>query len=283
MELTLSKAVAIWDRALKEIKSQLNDRNVFEQFFGGTYVDKISESEIEICCDTALAQTVLENNFLKLIRSALKNDIDESVKLVFVCKDNVSEQKETQPQGGTFFSDSVVNRHYTFDNFIVGPSNKEAYQAALLIASNPGTMFNPLLIYSDSGLGKTHLLHAIGNSIHDKSPSSKVLYVTTQDFFDEYVRFVRGEQDGESLKAYFKRSVDVLLVDDIQFLVGNKASEIGIIVSAPVTSASISTTISATGSLEPVDQVEVGTQVSGDISKIYVDFNSKVKKGDIIA
>ena len=154
-----------------------------------------------------------------------KNDLDESIKLVFVCKDNVSEQKETQPQGGTFFSDSVVNRHYTFDNFIVGPSNKEAYQAALLIASNPGTMFNPLLIYSDSGLGKTHLLHAIGNSIHDKSPSSKVLYVTTQDFFDEYVRFVRGEQDGESLKAYFKRSVDVLLVDDIQFLVGKHSTE----------------------------------------------------------
>ncbi len=226
MAQSISKMVAIWDNALKTIKSQMNDRQAFDTFFGGTYVDKITNQEMVIVASTNLACSILKENFMKVIRKALDGQIPESTEITFVCKaDEPKSKQATQPQTRSFFADSKVNRKYTFDNFINGPSNKEAYQAALFVASNPGAFYNPLLIYGGSGLGKTHLLHAIGNQIREKNPLANVLYVTTQDFFDEYVRYVRGEQEGESLKAFFKRSVDVLLVDDIQFLVGKRGTE----------------------------------------------------------
>ncbi len=226
MAISISKATALWDNALKRIKSQLNDRQAFETFFDGTYVDKITTNEMVVVVSTSLASNILKENYMKEIRTALDGEIPDSMEITFVYKSG--EEKATdepKQQSRSFFADSKVNRKYTFDNFIIGPSNREAYQAALFISSNPGAVYNPLLIYGGSGLGKTHLLHAIGNYIHDKNPGANVLYVTTQDFFDEYVRYVRGEQEGESLKAFFKRSVDVLLVDDIQFLVGKKGTE----------------------------------------------------------
>ncbi len=226
MEQNISKMVAVWDDALKTIKSQINDRQAFETFFGGTYIDKFDGNELVVVASTELACTILDQSYMKIIRKALAGKISDDVKITFITKTGEpKEVKADQPQSRAFFVDCKVNRKYTFDNFIIGPSNREAYQAALFVSSNPGSVYNPLLIYGGSGLGKTHLLHAIGNSIHEKNPGANVLYVTTQDFFDEYVRYVRGEQEGESLKAFFKRSVDVLLVDDIQFLVGKRGTE----------------------------------------------------------
>ena len=106
----------------------------------------------------------------------------------------------------------------------MGASNLEAKQASLVIASNPGTMYNPLFLYSDSGLGKTHLLHAMGNYIKEHIPNAKVLYITTDDFVDEFIKYVHGDKDSESLKDFFK-GVDFLLVDDIQFLADKTKTE----------------------------------------------------------
>lgn len=226
MAQSISKMVAVWDNALKKIKSQVNDRQVYETFFDGTYVDKVTDDEIVIRANTKLACEVISASFMKLVRNSLAGEVDDNVRITFVYKSE--EQRDTkteQPQTHSFFADSKVNKKFTFDNFVRGTSNMEAYQAALFCASNPGSVYNPLLIYGNSGLGKTHLLHAIGNSIMEKNPGMNVLYVTTQDFFDEYVRYVKGEQEGESLKNFFKRSVDVLLVDDIQFLVGKRGTE----------------------------------------------------------
>lgn len=94
----------------------------------------------------------------------------------------------------------------------------EARQAALLIASNPGNVFNPLMIHGNSGLGKTHLLEAIGNYIKEKQPNLKVLYISASDFIDEFVNFATNYQTDQSFNAYFRNEVDVLLLDDVQYL-----------------------------------------------------------------
>ena len=111
-----------------------------------------------------------------------------------------------------------VNNKLTFANFVVGEFNKDAHNAALYVARNGGNLFNPLFIYSHSGLGKTHLLHAIGNEIKaSRMPNAKILYIPSTEFVEEYIKYVRVEKDSQSIKDYFK-DVDVLLFDDVQFL-----------------------------------------------------------------
>ena len=225
MAQSISKMVATWDRALKYIQSQINDRGVFENFFEGTYIESINPNEVVVRTSTKFASEILETRFMPLVREALGDEISDRAVIRFVYGGDDGAKNEITSQKPTFFSDCYLNPNFTFRNFVVGSSNREAYQAALLIASDPGAVFNPLLIYGDSGLGKTHLLHAIGNAVREKNRDLKVLYMTTQDFLDEYVRYIHGDQKGESLRSFFKRSVDVLLVDDIQFLTNKQGTE----------------------------------------------------------
>lgn len=116
----------------------------------------------------------------------------------------------------------AIDKRFTFDSFVVGTSNKFVYAAAKSVAEAPGENFNPLYIYGGSGLGKTHLLHAIGNEIAQKKPSLRVLYTTSEKFFNEYTDSMAAMSKGESREAGSRfrnryRGVDVLLIDDIQF------------------------------------------------------------------
>jgi chromosomal replication initiator protein len=110
-----------------------------------------------------------------------------------------------------------LNPRYTFDTFVVGESNRFPHATAIAVAENPGAAFNPLLIYGDSGLGKTHLLHAIGHYIIDYSPQLRVKYVSTEEMMNEFINSVQTTQMAEFRRAY-RENVDVLLIDDIQFI-----------------------------------------------------------------
>ena len=118
----------------------------------------------------------------------------------------------------TFFFTS-----YTFENFVVGPYNRDACLASMLAVEKPAQN-NPIFLYSKSGLGKTHLLQAIGNSYKMSHPEAKVLYITSDDFITEFVKFTLGNKDSESLKEFFT-TIDILLVDDIQFLAKKEGSQ----------------------------------------------------------
>ena len=140
----------------------------------------------------------------------------KEVKKSIISKPAASSNGPAQEE--TLFKTSKINPELTFDTFVEGEFNKEAYRAALMISQSPGKVFNPLFIHSNSGLGKTHLLHAIGNHIKTNViPGAKVLYIDANDFVEEYIKFVRGEKESESIKDYFS-TVDVLLFDDVQFL-----------------------------------------------------------------
>ena len=112
---------------------------------------------------------------------------------------------------------------YTFDNFIIGKSNEFAHAAALAVAKSPGKAYNPFFIYGGVGLGKTHLMHAIGNAIIKKSPSKRILYVSSEQFTNELINALRDNKIGEFKQKY--RSIDVLLVDDVQFLAGKDSTQ----------------------------------------------------------
>ncbi|MDO5329999.1 MAG: chromosomal replication initiator protein DnaA [Bacillota bacterium] len=218
----MSEIALLWEKVLSKVKSKLNDQNIFEAFFANSYVGKIEGQTLYVVVNSGLAATLLETKYIDLIDRSLLDTLGTTFDLKFVTEDEIAKEEPAKTEKPKFFSESRLNPGYTFKSFVVGATNREAYQASILVAKDPGKTFNPLLVYSDSGLGKTHLLHSIGNSLRETYPNMKVLYCTAADFVDEYVKYASGEKEGESLASYFKSNVDVFLVDDIQFLVGKK-------------------------------------------------------------
>lgn len=216
---TLSEIAQLWDRVLERLQTKINDRHIFDSFFADTYIHAIDANEIKVVVNSGLASNLLSTKYMDVLAMTVAEVTQTNFKLVFLQKGELEKNIKSNEKKPSFFASSFVNRKYTFDNFVVGTSNREAHQAAVLIASNPGKLFNynPLFIYSQSGLGKTHLLHAIGNYVRENAPSLKVLYITTDDFVDEFIKYVSGEKDSDNMKDFFK-AVDVLMVDDIQFL-----------------------------------------------------------------
>ena len=223
MNLSISELTRLWDRSLSRIEEQLGEKQLFDSFFAGSYIHDIRDNTIIVVVNSSLAVALLKTKYYDLV-SATVNELTESnFKIEFILEAEAKEEAQINAPVQTqkkqqFFKDAVLNTKLTFDNFVVGGFNREASQASLLIASNPGKMFNPLFIYSHSGLGKTHLMHAIGNYIiKERNPNAKILYITANDFVEEFIKYVRAEKDSQSLKDFFK-GVDVLLLDDVQFL-----------------------------------------------------------------
>lgn len=233
MVATISETTKLWDKTLARVKDIINDNNSFEYFLSNTYIYEIKDNTIIVVADKQVAKPVIEGRYLKLLQDTVSDLVDDSFKIKVILEEDlkkepvkVSVKKEQEPVApSNYFQSATIKPDLTFNNFVVGEFNKEAHKAALYVARNGGTLFNPLFIYSHSGLGKTHLLHAIGNEIKaTRMPNAKILYITANDFVEEYVRFVRGEKDSQTLKEYFK-SVDVLLFDDVQFLSGKVNTE----------------------------------------------------------
>lgn len=149
---------------------------------------------------------------------------NQEIKVKFVLPGNSS--AFLIPQSANYAS-SNLNAKYTFDTFVVGENNKFARQASLAIAESPGEAYNPLYIYGGPGLGKTHLLHSIGNFILNDSPDKKVLYVTSEQFLNEVIDGIRSSGNSNAItKTREKyRSVDILLIDDIQILIGKESTQ----------------------------------------------------------
>lgn len=222
MSATITELTIIWESALKEIEANIEPR-IFDSFFRNTRVVKITDKTLTIAVSTTTAATIIENKFGNIVSDALLRATGTDFEATFVV-----EGPDAAPAAGSkkedkvpdFFANSHLDRRFTFDKFVVGPCNLEAFQASLMISSTPGCLYNPLLLYSGPGLGKTHLLQAIGNSFKEKNPNAKVLFTSATDFAEEYVKFVTGYKADKSLVDYFKKDVDIFLFDDVQLLKG---------------------------------------------------------------
>ena len=228
MPVTVSKQKNVWNKVLVEIEKSLkNDSHNYLLFYADLKLVEMTDDTMKIVAPSVLVKAYLSNpDHSQLLNEVVTFVTNKEYKLSFYLSDEieVNETSSTNVVSSTpvqndktFFNNCKLNTKYTFDNFVVGECNKEAVTASVMISKDPGKYFNPLFIYSKSGLGKTHLLHAIGNYFKEKNPSSRVLYITTDAFIDEFVKYVHGGQDNQSLKEFFN-TVDLLLVDDIQFL-----------------------------------------------------------------
>ena len=225
MERTLSQLSNIWSKVLEIIKEELKDKVVFDSFFSNSYIGSIENKTMNVVVNSGLALTIINMKYLDLLNAVVEKVTQTNYAVKLIREGDLKEKEvvkiAAEPQ---FFKNSALNPDLTFDNFIVGTSNREAKQAAIFVAANRGKIYNPLFIYGDSGIGKTHLLHSVGNYIKQIDPKARVLIFDTDAFIDEYTKAARGESDFNKFKEYIN-SFDVLLVDDIQFLVGKKKTE----------------------------------------------------------
>ena len=220
--MNLSKLSTIWYQVLQIVKDQLNDNKVSETFFQNSKLYKVEGDTAYISVKTKFAKELLGERYLPLIEKALEQSTDYNYRCKISMENEIvmpiiegDTEVETVDQKNY---ESNLNSNYTFENFVVGPSNQEAQSAALTTALEPGKFYNPLFIYGKSGIGKTHLLHAIGNYILRNDHNKHVYYVSSAEFLDDYVNAIRASQIDE-FKEGFKQN-DVLLIDDIQFLSG---------------------------------------------------------------
>ena len=186
MPVTVTELGHIWSKVLSNVKEKIPDNKIFDAFLGDSFLYSYNNDEMIVGVNSNLASKILSDQYSDLIEGSAREIVNRKVKISFKVVEKLKDIKVEQPKT-EFFKNSIVNTSLTFDNFIVGKCNIEAQQAAIYIASNPGKNFNPLFIYSNSGLGKTHLLHAIVNHIHNNS-DKRALYLTSDDFTSEFIK-----------------------------------------------------------------------------------------------
>lgn len=219
----------IWKAVLAEIEVSVS-RASFITWFRNTSLIKDSEDTFTITVPNIFAKQQLEVKYAETIIGLLEKNGLSPKTINYTISSSASPARETptvQAPRPTATAPNkpavpVINEKYNFDNFIVGSGNEFAYAACQAIAQNPGTKYNPLFIYGGVGLGKTHLIQAVGNGITANHPDSKIVYVSTETFVNEFLDSIRFKKQGFADKY---RSADVLIIDDIQFIAGKEKTQ----------------------------------------------------------
>src|ERR671932_189715 len=217
-------AEVIWIEVLDRVSEHINTPSYRVWFEGIRPVD-IYENRLEISVPNLFAKEYIESRFKPLLEEALGSALGREGTTLVVSIDGGRgpERANVSSSNGAEFVRSArtprpFKAKYTFDTFVIGAGNRFAHAAALAVSETPGVVYNPLFIYGGVGLGKTHLLHAVGQYVEDQDPSMKVKYVTCENFTNDFINSVRDNAPLGFQKRY--RENDVLLIDDIHFLEG---------------------------------------------------------------
>ncbi|MEG1519900.1 MAG: DnaA/Hda family protein, partial [Clostridia bacterium] len=213
---------SIWEKSLKTLETVVTSYS-FDVWIKNLTPVNIVENKLIISAPTKSAYGVILDNYLdKIVESVQAQELfvtDVELVLADALSDTQYqapteiEKEEMPPEKGI----SLISK-YTFDSFVVGDSNKFVHAAARAVAENPGTRYNPLFIYGGVGLGKTHIMHAIGNYLKENNPTKKLIYTTSERFTNEFIDSLRSasRSSTQKFKEYY-RSADVLMIDDVQF------------------------------------------------------------------
>lgn len=202
-----------WERTLELLKPELTSVS-YDTWVHPLTPVKIDNKEnlLYLSLYNDMAKSILESRYITIIESAVKEAFGKKLKVVFVYN-----EENTVDQESPHFTDELyLNPKYIFNTFVVGNNNRFAHAASLAVAEAPSKAYNPLFIYGGAGLGKTHLMHAIGHFILQHNPKTKVLYVSSEMFTNELIKAIREDKNVEFRNKY--RNIDVLLIDDIQFI-----------------------------------------------------------------
>lgn len=217
----------LFSKFLEAIKPAVSGAN-FKAFVSKSKIDSIDGDTVVLAAPTAFAKATLTEKHLPLIKRVFNELLQKNTEIQIIVKSSFQEEV---PLEEDFFAPaievrrngSVLNHKFTLENFVVGPTNNVAFAAAQAVAADPGNAYNPLFLYGGTGVGKTHLMIAIGNSILKKHPHFKIIYCSSDKFMNDYVAAIQGHSMGQFRSKY--RSADVFLIDDIQFFSGREGTQ----------------------------------------------------------
>lgn len=220
----------LWNNALGSIEKKISKPS-FETWLKPTTAYGLQGNSLIIIAPNEFARDWLEERYSQLIGNVLYELIGEKLDIKFIIPQTMEkEEKErkevaeaTKPIAKHEQAKNMLNPKYTFDTFVIGSGNRFAHAASLAVAEAPAKAYNPLFIYGGVGLGKTHLMHAIGHYVLDHNPSANVVYITSEKFTNEFINSIRDNKAVDFRNKY--RKVDILLIDDIQFLAGKESTQ----------------------------------------------------------
>ncbi|CUU45095.1 chromosomal replication initiator protein DnaA [Clostridium beijerinckii] len=220
----------LWDKTLDIIKSELSEVS-FNTWIKSCEPLSISSNTLKISVPNSFTQDILDKRYKDLVANSIKAVCSKLYTIEFIIMSEIYEKEEiknssNQKPKAIVVNDemsSTLNPKYTFNSFVIGNSNRFAHAASLAVAESPAKAYNPLFIYGGVGLGKTHLMHAIGHYILDGNPNAKVVYVSSEKFTNELINAIKDDKNEEFRNKY--RNVDILLIDDIQFIAGKERTQ----------------------------------------------------------
>ncbi len=216
---------ALWDKCLIDLKASVKPHE-YKTWLKDLKPINIDSQSITLRAKDRIVKEYVEKNYLPLIKEISSKVFGKYLTIKLSLTDNVNQPLQLElnfkPKNQSIKSN--LNPKYTFESFVVGSSNQFAHAAAVAVAENPGKAYNPLFIYGGVGLGKTHLMQAIGNFVKSSAPSKTVVYVTTEQFMNDLINSIRNDRMNGFREKY--RTVDVLLIDDIQFISGKDRTQI---------------------------------------------------------
>lgn len=201
----------IWHKVLNEIKAEIGATS-FDIWFSTVKYNTYQNDKVYITVPNSLTKEWIEARYLETILTKFRTLTNQNIEIIFTT-DNIIEKDRTYS----------LNSKYTFDTFVVGNSNRFAHAACYAVGESPFKAYNPLFIYGGVGLGKTHLMQAIGHKILQKNPTYSVMYVSSEQFTNELISAIKDDTTPVFRQKY--RNIDVLLIDDIQFLAGKERTQ----------------------------------------------------------
>jgi len=227
----LENIADLWHAALANIEKKISKPS-FDTWLKSTKAHSLQGDLLIITAPNEFARDWLEERYSQLIAGILYEITGEELSVKFIIPQNQKDaendvqlppKKVKKDDDHGEFPQGILNQKYTFDTFVIGSGNRFAHAASLAVAEAPAKAYNPLFIYGGVGLGKTHLMHAIGHYVLDHNPAAKVVYLSSEKFTNEFINSIRDNKAENFRNKY--RNVDILLIDDIQFLAGKESTQ----------------------------------------------------------
>ena len=208
----------VWAKVLSYLEERLTS-TIVTAYFDDAEIVELTNEHLIIYSPTDFRRGTIVNRYSVIIQDALKEIFDSDAKVIVFGE----KELETFKTRGRSASSMDFNPQFTFDNFVVGPSNRFAHSAAIAVSKTPGQVYNPLFIYGPPGVGKTHLLYAIANGIRKGKPDANIVYIKGDQFTSELIEAIKAGKNVEFRSKY--READLFLIDDVQFIAGKEATQ----------------------------------------------------------